>query len=121
MTVLVGTLSSDVVLATSGQWYDGPSVDLTPGTWFLMGVGQFAIPPNYPSKGQMLLEFYAGGNEYSIMHRSMYDPWVDSVTCSWVLEVAQPTTVVLRARANPDQGGTGQRLVASGSTDYGRG
>lgn len=37
ITALDGDVSGDVTMTTAGTFYDGPSVSLTAGTWFLVG------------------------------------------------------------------------------------
>lgn len=54
---LEGNVSGDVAMDTAGTFYGGPSVTLTPGTWFLVGTVTFL---SGATNGRMIAKLWDG-------------------------------------------------------------
>jgi hypothetical protein len=111
-------LASDVQLAVTGTWYNGPSVDLPAGTWLVIGNATVGRTTTTALKYVLRLStgtvHYASAETYMA---SAVNHWCE-MTVQSIIVLAATTTV--RLQATTTSGATGN-LMKAATADYGSG
>ena len=88
--------SADVAMTNANQWYDGPSLSLTAGTWLLFAsanVGRTATTAgNYDLRISTGTTHYASVQQY---HASVANNWA-ALSCNGVAVLAATTTIKIQ-------------------------
>ena len=97
ITTETGTLTSSVLMVTAGTYYDGPSVSLSPGTWFVHAFAYFQSSGGTPDYlVQMKLcsstTVYAGAAMNTMTENGA------SMSVSAIITLGATTTIKLSAK-----------------------